>query len=760
MTNHPDPSFPITGHRPREALRTESRVGLLRLALATVVATVLLAVPTGAGATVVDLSGAPGSIRVDGQAVNDLSGLTVASAGDVNGDGMPDFVVGAPDADNNTRTDSGSAYVVYGGQNLGDVNLQNLSSAGFRIDGAAPGDKAGASVAAAGDVNGDGLADVIVGAREASNNARENSGSAYVIYGRRTADPIDVHLANITTTQTSRGFRIDGAAANDLAGFSVAGAGDLNGDGVSDVIVGATGAGNAGRLGSGSAYVIYGERTADPADFDLADITTTQASRGLRIDGAAANDGAGNAVAGTGDLNGDGLDDVIVGASGAANNGRANSGSAYVIYGQRTADPADVDLANIGTTQAARGMRIDGAAANDGVAYAVAGPGDLNGDGIADAIVGAPTATIGAMNSGVAYVIYGQQATDLPDVDLANIATTQASRGFRIDGAASNDLAGISVAGAGDLNGDGIADAIIGAPAVGNNGRARSGSAYVIYGQQAADPADVQLADIATTQALRGLRIDGEGPSDLAGYSVAGGADLNGDGHPDAIVGAPAASGNDSRQAAGSTYVLDLAAPETAIDAAPALTNDRTPTFTFHASEPASFQCSIDTGRPSFAPCSGPGDSHTPSQALADGTYTFRVAAVDRAGNTDPTPATKQFTVNTVIADTTPPQTKLTKHPKKTLTLPPHKKTAPVTFGFAASEPRSSFRCQLDHRTFTRCTSPTTYRLKKGKHTFRVAATNAAGNTDPSPATFTLVVKATTRHHTKRPPTNNPRRHR
>jgi hypothetical protein len=751
MTTHPDPSFPITELRPLEPLRTDSRVRLLRLALATVAATVLLAVPTGAGAAVVDLSGAPGSVRVDGQAVNDLSGVTVASAGDVNGDGMPDFVVGAWDADNNARLDSGSAYVVYGGQNLGNVNLQNLGSAGFRIDGAAPGDEAGASVAAAGDVNGDGLADVIVGARESSNNARGNSGSAYVIYGRRTADPIDVDLANITTTQASRGFRIDGAAANDLAGFSVAGAGDLNGDGLSDVIVGATGAGNAMRLGAGSAYVIYGQQTADPADVDLANITSTQASRGFRIDGAAANDGAGNAVAGAGDLNGDGMDDVIVGASGAANNGRANSGSGYVIYGQRTADPSDVDLANITTTQGSRGFRIDGAAANDGVAYSVAGAGDLNGDGLADAIIGAPVSTNGRVNSGSAYVIYGQQAADPADVDLANIATSQASRGLRIDGAAANDLAGISVAGAGDLNGDGIADAILGAPAAGNNGRSRSGSAYVIYGQKAADPADVDLANIATTQASRGLRIDGEGTSDLAGYSVAGGADLNGDGHPDAIVGAPAASGNDSRPAAGSTYVLDLAAPETAIDAAPTLTNDPTPTFTFHATEPASFQCSIDTGRASFTPCSGPGGSHTPTRGLADGRYTFRVAAVDRAGNADPTPATKQFTVNTAIVDTTAPQTKITKHPKKTLTLAPHKMTASVTFAFTSSEARSTFLCKLDKRPFTRCISPTTYRLKKGTHNFAVAARDAAGNTDTSAAKFNFEVNAPRKHPRHRP---------
>jgi hypothetical protein len=525
----------------------------MRLGVLIVAVMGLLALPSAAGAAVVDLASAPGSPRIDGQAPFDLAGSQVANAGDINGDGIADLIVGAHFTDNNGRTESGSAYVIYGGQNFASIDLQNLGAAGFRIDGAAAEDELG-QVAGAGDINGDGIADLIVGASLADNNGRHDSGSAYVIYGQKVADPADVDLANITTTEASRGLRIDGAAKENEAG-QVAGAGDINGDGIADLIVGAALAQNNGRAISGSAYVIYGQKADDPADVDLANITTTEASRGLRIDGAAAEDIAGSTVAGAGDINGDGIADLIVGARLANNNGRTDSGSAYVIYGQRAADPADLDLANIATTQASRGLRIDGAAALDLAGLSVAGAGDINGDGIADLVVGALDASNnGRTESGSTYVIYGQRVADPADLDLANIATTQASRGLRIDGAAEKDNLGFQVAGAGDINGDGIADLTVTAPLANNNGRTDSGSIYVIYGQRAADPADLDLANIATTQASRGLRIDGAAAEDEAG-SVAGVGDINGDKGADLIVGAAGAD-NNGRQNSGSAYVL------------------------------------------------------------------------------------------------------------------------------------------------------------------------------------------------------------
>jgi len=159
------------------------------------------------------------------------------------------------------------------------------------------------------------------------------------------------------------------------------------------------------------------------------------------------------------------------------------------------------------------------------------------------------------------------------------------------------------------------------------------------HGVDAADPAAV--ADV------RGPRIDGAAQDDRAGRAVAGGADINGDGHGDVLVGAPYANNND-RVDSGSGYILpDVVAPDTKIDSGPppppSTTNDSTPTFTFEATEPASFQCSIvlKGATPSYAACSSP---YTP-RALKNGTYTFSVFATDASGNFDPTPAAQDFTV-------------------------------------------------------------------------------------------------------------------
>jgi hypothetical protein len=707
--------------------------GLIGLVLVLAVAAPLV-LATPASATI-DLAGPAGNLRVDG-AASDAAGSSVAAAGDVNGDGAPDTIVGAPFAGNNGRQSSGSAYVIYGGRGSAPIDLQNLGAAGFRIDGATDFGEAGYSVAGAGDLNGDGLSDVIVGAPFTSNNGRSDSGSAYVIYGQATADPADVDLAQLTGagTQTSRGMQIDGAAMSNQAGFSVGGAGDFNGDGRSDVLVGASGASFNGS-GSGATYVIYGQAASDPADIDLAGITT----RGMRIDGALAGDTSGSSVGGAGDVNGDGRSDVVIGAPSAHNTG-VGSGSVYVVYGQAVADPADFAL----SASPSRSMRIDGAAAGDRAGESAASAGDANGDGVADIVIGARVAgNNGRLGSGSAYVVYGQASADPGDVALSQLtgAGTQTTRGMRIDGAAAGDGAGNSVAGTGDVNGDGHPDLVVGAYAADNNSRGSSGSAYVIFGQTAADPADLDLATITTTQAARGLEIDGAVGGDEAGFSVGGGGDVSGDGHPDVVIGADTASHN-SRPSSGAAYLVDLTVPDTAIDSAPALTKDATPTFQFHASEPASFECSIDQGTAAFAPCSGPGATHTPALALRDGRYSFRVRASDGYGNVDGSPASRGFTIDTLA-----PQTKITKSPPKTLRLKGHKRKAKARFKFKSTEPGATFRCRLDKRTPKPCKSPTAYKLKKGKHAFSVAATDRAGNADASAAKFKLSVRKPKRHH-------------
>jgi hypothetical protein len=395
--------------------------------------------------------------RIDGAATNDRSGGSVSEIGDANGDGRPDFAIGAIGAANNARAASGSTYVIFGQATPTNVDLVALGNRGYRIDGAVANDSSGGSVAGIGDTNGDGRADLAIGALSASNNGRSGSGSTYVVFGQ--AAPTNLDLVALGT----RGYRIDGAAANDSSG-RVAGIGDTNGDGRPDLAVGALGASNNGRAASGSTYVIFGQTTA--TDLDLAALGT----RGYRIDGAASGNFSGNAVAGIGDTNGDGRPDLAIGAP-AANNSRTSSGSTYVIFGHAT--PSNIDLAALGT----RGFRIDGAAAGEFSADVVAGIGDTNGDGRPDfAISATGAANNGRTDSGSTYVIFGRAAPG--NLDLAALG----NRGYRIDGAATNDNSGSPVAGIGDMNGDGRTDLATSAQGADHNGRVDSGAVYVMFG--------------------------------------------------------------------------------------------------------------------------------------------------------------------------------------------------------------------------------------------------------------------------------------
>ena len=214
------------------------------------------------------------------------------------------------------------------------VQVDLLTQANLRIDGAAAGEDSGRAVEGAGDVNGDGRDDLIIGALTASANGRAGSGSAYVVYGSGNQATLDL----ATGLSAARGFRIDGALPSDNLGQSVAGAGDVNNDGYDDVIVGAAFADNNARTSSGSSYVIYGAPTQTSIDLAAA----VPASRGFQIDGAAPTDESGGEVSSAGNFNGDAYDDVIIGATSADNNGRATSGRVTSSSARR---PGTLDLA-------------------------------------------------------------------------------------------------------------------------------------------------------------------------------------------------------------------------------------------------------------------------------------------------------------------------------------------------------------------------------------------------------------------------------
>jgi len=324
-------------------------------------------------------------------------GHSISAAGDVNGDGFQDLIVGELGAGQPPLV-SGCAYVFLGGPGASSTPALTLTSSGSL-------DAFGEEVSAAGDLNGDGFADLAVGAPYYGPLREVDWGRAYVYYGRPALDAIP-------------DLRVTGARFPDHLGASIAPAGDVNGDGFSDLIVSTR----------GKALVYFGGSPTDSVpDLELTGVSVTSVSP-------------------AGDVNGDGFDDLLVSGD------YSQAGRAYVYYGAPQPDPVPA-IGIVGAPGEAFGWSISKA-------------GDFNGDGFGDVVVGAPfNSTVGS-EQGRAFIYFGGPSADAePDVVL--------------NGSSPYDRFGSSLASA-DVNGDGVSDVIVGAPQYPL--AAGTGRVYVFFG--------------------------------------------------------------------------------------------------------------------------------------------------------------------------------------------------------------------------------------------------------------------------------------
>ncbi len=382
----------------------------------------------GPSPTAGDLADA--DIKIYGETHAAWVGYSVAGAGDLDGDGYDEILIGAPQTEYFAYRD-GAAYLLYGPIELGSLVISDADS---HLVGEDTEDEAGCSVASAGDVDGDGYGDILIGAlREDSGGA--DAGAAYVLNGP---------IGHGTTMLEWADAKFVGEDSSDQAGVAVAPAGNADGDGYDDVLVGAWQESSLATQG-GAVYLLHGPMTGT-MDLSLAS---------TKFVGETEYDRAGVSVSSAGDVNGDGLDDILIGAD------------------QYNAGPGAVHLF-LAPVEGLRGLTsaesvFAGNADLDMAGYSVASAGDVDGDGRSDLLVACPREDVYNHDEGVVSLLYAPPSGG----SLASISDA------RFQGVNTNDYAGNAVSSAGDVNGDGYADVLIGASQIAVNGLGR---VYLVFG--------------------------------------------------------------------------------------------------------------------------------------------------------------------------------------------------------------------------------------------------------------------------------------
>lgn len=441
-------------------------------------------------------------------------GESVSGAGDINGDGIDDIIIGDP---NNGENLAGRSFLIFGNNRSWSpvFDLMSLDGTnGFKIDGMVDNSESGYSVSKAGDINADGVDDIIIGAPAQGADIQTYPGQAYVIFG--STGPWSSPFA-LSSLNGVNGFIINGESGMDQCGYSVRNAGDINADGIDDIVIGAPNANiDSITYYAGKSYVIFGSKGPWTSPFQLSQLYGVN---GFIIQGESSNDNSGVSVSGAGDINDDGVGDILIGAPNAGTPGNPGYGKGYVIWGIKGTRPSPFALSSL--YGANGGFIFMGDSSTDFCGRSVSNTGDINGDGISDLIFGAPLAyPIGRVYGGKSYVIFGSNQPWNVYTYLSS-SYLNGTTGFVINGEATQDNSGTSVSAAGDVNADGIADLIIGAP----GGKIDSvGKSYVVFGRKASPTPPTSPITNTEKYIIIGSCIGGAG---LVGLSIFGIYQLN-----------------------------------------------------------------------------------------------------------------------------------------------------------------------------------------------------------------------------------------
>ena len=484
--------------------------------------------------------------------LNDESGLVIPgtysygsiSTGDINSDNFSDLIIGGSADYSQDDDNKGNVFVIFGSESGLETDLASLDGKnGFTISGKDRYDGLGEAVASGGDLNGDGFDDLVVssptgGKRFSENglNQKSETGEVYIIFGRE--EGFDARF-DLTTLNGDHGFTIPGINNNDRFGNAVDSVGDINGDGLDDLVV-------SGKY-SGEAHVIFGTQDKFDASFDL---NTLDGNNGFTIPDITGVHHVSSSFSHAGDLNGDGFDDLAISS--------LEDKKVYVIFGKENGFDASFDLT---TLDGNNGFSIASIEPESRLGDSVSNAGDLNGDGLSDLIIGAPWSAAtrreySGLGRGKAYVIFGTEDNFDPEFDLT---TLDGNNGFSVTGIDIDDNLGDAVSNGGDLNGDGFDDLVVSAPSAeesikfpdeyqdagsefdapkGYIDRQIQGEVYVIFGSEKGFDGELDLNSLDGENVLAIESIDeGSGGFESGfGETIDTAGDLNGDGVNDLVI--------------------------------------------------------------------------------------------------------------------------------------------------------------------------------------------------------------------------------